>query len=107
MDDMVFVTGTFGYHAAHPLGYHAAATSAVKLRIQNCTFDSATVSQGPPVNSAPTVTTLKKLCRSQAVARSTAATVANALLPGETVQKYKGGEDVYYGVTGTASNYVV
>jgi hypothetical protein len=107
MDDMVFVTGTFGYHAAHPLGYHAAATSAVKLRIQNCTFDSATVSQGPPVNSAPTVTTLKKLCRSQAVTRSTAATVANALLPGETVQKYKGGEDVYYGVTGTASSYVV
>jgi hypothetical protein len=76
----------------------------VKLRLQNCTFDSATVSEGPPANTAPTVTTLKKLCRSQS---SRATMRPNALLPGETVQKYEGGEDVFFGVTAAASDYIV
>jgi len=95
-------------HRSLSLGGNQITTiSAVMLRLQNCTFDSATVSEGPPANTAPTVTTLKKLCRPQSVTRKTAAAAANALLPGETVQKNMGGEDVFFGVTAAASNYIV
>ena len=99
MDDMVFVTGTYGYHAS--------ATSNVVLRLQNCTFDSATVAQAPPANTEPTVTTLKKLCRTQAVVR-TANTAINQLLPGETVQKLESGSDTFVGVVANGnSDYIV
>jgi len=37
------------------------------MRLQNCTFDSANVLEGPPENTAPIVTTYKKLCRTQAI----------------------------------------
>ena len=99
MDDMVFVTGTYGYHPS--------ATANVVLRFQNCTFDSATVSQGPPANTQPTVTTLKKLCRTQAVAR-TANTAINQLLPGENVQQLAAGDDTFVGVVANGnSDYIV
>jgi len=106
MDDMVFVTGTFGYHAARSVVGVTAKTADVKLRLQNCTFDSATVSQGPPANTQPTVTTLKKLCRTQIIAR-TKNTAMNQLLPGETVQRLEGGVDTFTGVTAAASDYIV
>ena len=73
MDDMVFVTGTFGLNSPHN-----TATTKVKLRLQNCTFDAATVAQGPPANTQPTVVTIKKLCRTQAVTP----TANSRLLPG-------------------------
>jgi hypothetical protein len=59
VDDLVIVTGTFGYHASR--------TDEVEIAIQNCTFDTDTVSEGPPVNSKPSVATIKKLCRTQVV----------------------------------------
>jgi hypothetical protein len=98
-DDMVFVTGTFAYHAT--------ATSTALLFFQNCTFDSATVSEGPPANTQPAVPTLKKLCRSNDVTR---VNNINQLLPGEKVQPYVGqpgsAQNLNW-VTSAASDYVV
>eukprot|EP00960_Hanusia_phi_P070874 767419-Hanusia_phi.AAC.4 len=61
-NDMIFVVGTFGYDTK--------STDQVSIRIQNCTFNTQTVSEGPPANTQPTVKTLKKLCRTQSVSAS-------------------------------------
>mmetsp|Transcript_32310 Transcript_32310/g.75480 ORF Transcript_32310/g.75480 Transcript_32310/m.75480 type:complete len:2927 (-) Transcript_32310:112-8892(-) len=59
VDDLVFVAGTFGKNQ------WGIGTTNVQLRLQNCSFDSSPVAQGPPANSQPKVVTLKKLCRMQ------------------------------------------
>uniref|UniRef100_A0A7S0YYW7 Laminin IV type A domain-containing protein n=1 Tax=Hemiselmis tepida TaxID=464990 RepID=A0A7S0YYW7_9CRYP len=59
VDDMVIVAGTFGKNQ------WTSGTNSVALRLQNCTFDTSAVAQGPPANAQPTVVTLKKLCRMQ------------------------------------------
>jgi hypothetical protein len=64
VDDVVFVAGTYGKN------HYTAAGNNVELRLQNCSFDSATVGEGPPANSQPKVVTLKKLCRMQSTAAS-------------------------------------
>jgi len=64
VDDVVFVAGTYGKNQ------WTGGTNGVKLRLQNCSFDSATVGEGPPANSQPKVVTLKKLCRMQTTALS-------------------------------------
>lgn len=62
VDDIVYIAGTYGKNQ------WGAGTTAVWLRMQNCSFDSATVGEGPPANSQPKVVTLKKLCRMQSTA---------------------------------------
>mmetsp|Transcript_9722 Transcript_9722/g.32526 ORF Transcript_9722/g.32526 Transcript_9722/m.32526 type:complete len:2440 (+) Transcript_9722:200-7519(+) len=61
-NDMIFVVGTFGHDTK--------TTDTVSIRIQNCTFNTQTVTEGPPANTQPQVKTLKKLCRTQSVSAS-------------------------------------
>mmetsp|Transcript_60305 Transcript_60305/g.148321 ORF Transcript_60305/g.148321 Transcript_60305/m.148321 type:complete len:1355 (+) Transcript_60305:49-4113(+) len=63
VDDLVYIAGTYGKAQWNP-----AAADGVAIRMQNCSFDSAPVVEGPPANSQPTVVTLKKLCRVQDMA---------------------------------------
>eukprot|EP00961_Rhodomonas_salina_P238111 3218181-Rhodomonas_salina.1 len=96
MDDMVYVTGTFGYDAT--------STDPVKIRLQNCTFDTSPMTQGPPVNTPPTVLTLKKLCQMQSI------TLTNiGLFPTQDVNNQIGTNPTtaQTGVVSSAQSYAV
>jgi len=96
MDDMVYVTGTFGYDAT--------STDPVKIRLQNCTFDTSPMTQGPPVNTPPTVLTLKKLCQMQSI------TLTNVgLFPTQDVNNQIGTNPTtaQTGVVSSAQSYAV
>mmetsp|Transcript_4235 Transcript_4235/g.10192 ORF Transcript_4235/g.10192 Transcript_4235/m.10192 type:complete len:2463 (-) Transcript_4235:343-7731(-) len=105
MNDMVYVVGSYGTNAA--------ATGAVTMRLQNCTFDSANVLEGPPENTAPIVTTYKKLCRTQDISLTDVGLLevqtANSQITGETktLVGVQGSGTPDYDVQGTiASDYV-
>jgi len=95
MQDMVFVAGTFGYAAS--------GNDLVSIRLQNCTFDSATVTEGPPVNAQPIVVTLKKLCQAETVQLTNI-----GLFPTQNSNSQLGGPQMQLGYTArSAMDYTV
>jgi len=90
MQDFIYVTGTFGY----------AATGAdlVSMRLQNCSFDSSTVTEGPPSNTQPIVVTLKKLCRTENIGLTNV-----GLFPSQSSNSQLGGPAMQFGYSPDAS----
>ena len=90
MEDLVFVSGSFGYAST--------GTDLVSIRLQNCSFDSATVDQGPPVNAQPIVVTLKKLCRSENIRLTNV-----GLFPSQSENSQLGGPQLQFGYSASAT----
>jgi hypothetical protein len=95
MQDFIYVTGTFGYAAT--------GGDLVSMRLQNCSFDSATVTEGPPSNTQPVVVTLKKLCRTESIGLTNV-----GLFPSQMPNSQLGGPAMRFGFSpGTSMDYTV